>query len=169
MEGHVHPDFAAVAERLRKVIHGGLFTRGRGGAAIAVYHHGELVVDAWGGVKDTAGTPWDRDTMATSFSTTKGVVATVVHRLADRGELAYDDPVAEHWPEFAAAGKERITIRDLLTHQAALHDVRGLVDSPETLHRLVDGQPGHPSDHLTEQPAVGEPVVARPPPRLPRR
>ena len=133
MEGHVHPDFAGVAERLRKTIEGGLFTRGRGGAAIAIYHHGELVVDAWGGVKDSAGTPWDRDTMATSFSTTKGVVATVVHRLADRGELAYDDTVATHWPEFAANGKGDITIRDLLTHRAAMHDVRNLVDDPETL------------------------------------
>ena len=59
MEGHVHPDFAPVAERLRKVIHGGLVTRGRGGAAISVYHRGELVVDAWGGVKDAAGNRWE--------------------------------------------------------------------------------------------------------------
>ena len=133
MEGHVHPDFAPVADRLGKTIDGGLFTKGRGGAAIAVYHHGELVVDAWGGVKDSVGTPWAEDTMATSFSTTKGVVATVMHRLADRGELAYDDTVTTYWPEFAANGKADITIRDLLTHRAAMHDVRGLVDDPETL------------------------------------
>ena len=71
--------------------------------------------------------------MATSFSTTKGVVATVVHRLVDRGELAYDDPVARYWPEFAAAGKGEITVRHLLTHQAGLHEVRGLVRSAEDL------------------------------------
>ena len=133
MHGHVHPDFAPVAEKLRKVLDGGWFTRGRGGAAVAVYHRGELVVDAWGGVKDTAGNPWERDTMATSFSTTKGVVATVVHRLVDRSEIAYDDPVARYWPEFAAAGKGGITIRQLLTHQAGLHDVRALVSDPATL------------------------------------
>ena len=133
MEGHVHPAFASVASRLEATIDGGVFSSGRGGAAVAVYHHGELVVDAWGGVKDAAGTPWDRDTMAMSFSTTKGVVATVVHRLADRGELDYDEPVAVSWPEFGANGKADITIRDLLTHRAAMHDVRGLVDDPETL------------------------------------
>lgn len=133
MEGHVHPDFAPVAAKLRRVIDGGWFTRGRGGAAVAVYHRGDLVVDAWGGAKDAAGTPWERDTMATSFSTTKGVVATVVHRLVDRGEIDYDDAVARYWPEFGAAGKDRITIRQLLTHQAGLHDVRSLVGAAETL------------------------------------
>lgn len=133
MDGFVHPDFAPVADRLRRVIDGGWFTRGRGGAAVAAYHRGELVVDAWGGAKDAAGTPWERDTMAMSFSTTKGVVATVVHKLVDRGELDYDDPVARYWPEFAAAGKADITIHHLLTHHAGLHDVRGLVDSAEDL------------------------------------
>lgn len=133
MQGHVHPDFASVAERLRRVLDGGWLHEGRGGAAVAVYHRGELVVDAWGGVKDRAGNQWQRDTMAMSFSTTKGVVATVVHRLVDRGELAYDDPVARYWPEFAVAGKGGITVRDLLTHQAGLHEVRGLVSSAEDL------------------------------------
>lgn len=133
VQGHVHPDFAPVAEKLRGVLKGGRFGGIPGGAAVAVYHRGELVVDAWGGVKDAAGAPWERDTMAMSFSTTKGVVATVVHRLADRGELAYDDPVARYWPEFAAAGKGEITVRQLLTHQAGLHAVRGLVSSAESL------------------------------------
>ena len=71
--------------------------------------------------------------MAMSFSTTKGVVATVVHRLVDRGELSYDEPVATYWPEFAAAGKDDITLRHLLTHQAGLHQVRTLVESTEGL------------------------------------
>jgi CubicO group peptidase (beta-lactamase class C family) len=133
VHGHIHPDFAPVAEKLRRVLDGGWLGSGRGGAAVAVYHRGELVADAWGGNKDASGNPWERDTMATSFSTTKGVVATVVHRLVDRGELAYDDPVARYWPEFAAAGKDRITVRHLLAHQAGLHEVRGLVDSAENL------------------------------------
>jgi CubicO group peptidase (beta-lactamase class C family) len=130
MEGYVHPDFGPVTEKLRRL------TAKRsavGGAAVAVYHHGELVVDAWTGARDAAGTPWERDTMVTSFSTTKGVVATVVHRLADRGLVDYDAPVATYWPEFAAAGKESITLRHLLTHQAGLHPVRPLVDSAEEL------------------------------------
>ncbi len=130
MEGFVHPDFAPVTEKLHQ-----LTTRrsATGGAAVAVYHHGELVVDAWTGSRDAAGTPWERDTMATSFSTTKGVVATVVHRLVDRGELAYDDRVVEYWPEFGSAGKDHITIRDLLTHQAAMHRIRPLVTTAQTL------------------------------------
>ncbi len=130
MEGLVHPDFGLVTEKLDKVMRG---RRAFGGAAVAVYHRGELVVDAWTGERDATGTPWQRDTMAMSFSTTKGVVATVVHRLVDRGELSYDEPVATYWPEFAAAGKEHITLRHLLTHQAGMHDVRSLVPGAETL------------------------------------
>jgi CubicO group peptidase (beta-lactamase class C family) len=130
MDGFVHPDFASVAGKLRKIMRG---ASTRSGAAVAVYHHGELVVDAWIGQRDAAGNPWQRDTMALSFSTTKGVVATVVHRLVDRGLIAYDEPVATYWPEFAAAGKDRVTVRHLLTHQAGLHDVRGLVGAARNL------------------------------------
>lgn len=130
MEGFVHPDFAPVTEKVRKIMSG---RHSSGGMAVAVYHHGELVVDAWTGVRNAAGDPWERDTMATSFSTTKGVVATIVHRLADRGLLDYDVPVATYWPEFAAAGKEQITLRHLLTHQSAMHDIRRLADSTEEL------------------------------------
>lgn len=124
MEGTVHPDFAAVARVLQRVVPA---DGSEGGAAVAVYHRGDPVVDIWVGHADRNGTPWRRDTMAMSFSTTKGVVSTVIHRLVDRGELAWDDPVASVWPEFARAGKDQITIRDVLTHQAGLHSVRTLV------------------------------------------
>lgn len=130
MEGFVHPDFGMVTEKLGRLMRS---RRAKGGAAVAAYHHGELVVDVWGGERDDAGAPWEPDTMAMSFSTTKGVVATVVHRLVDRGLLAYDEPVATYWPEFGVAGKEAITLRQLLTHQAGMHAVRGLVESAETL------------------------------------
>jgi CubicO group peptidase (beta-lactamase class C family) len=130
MEGYVHPDFGAVTERVQR-----LMSRKSavGGMAVAVYHRGELVVDAWTGVRNAAGDPWTRDTMSMSFSTTKGVVATIVHRLVDRGLLDYDEPVATYWPEFGAAGKEHITLRHLLAHQAALHDVRALAETTESL------------------------------------
>ena len=130
MEGFVHPDFGAVTEKLATL------TSKRsaiGGAAVAVYHRGELVVDVWTGTRDAAGAPWERDTMAMSFSTTKGVVATVVHRLVDQGLVRYDEPVVSYWPDFAAAGKERITVRELLTHRAAMHRVRPLVDGADDL------------------------------------
>ncbi|HMK62538.1 MAG TPA: serine hydrolase domain-containing protein [Acidimicrobiales bacterium] len=67
------------------------------------------------------------------FSTTKGLASTVVHRLADRGLVDYATPVAHYWPEFAAAGKQKITVRELLTHQAGLHSMVGLVEKPMDL------------------------------------
>lgn len=130
MEGHVHPDFGLVTEKLDQLMSS---RKTFGGAAVAVFHRGELVVDAWTGERDASGSPWERDTMAMSFSTTKGIVATVVHRLVDQGLVGYDEPVATYWPEFATAGKADITLRHLLTHTAGLHDVRNLVSSAETL------------------------------------
>jgi CubicO group peptidase (beta-lactamase class C family) len=128
--GFVHPDFGAVTETLRRVA---TDKRG-GGGAVAVYHRGACVVDAWTGARNAAGDPWQSDTMAMSFSTTKGVIATTVQRLVDRGLVDYDAPVATYWPEFAAAGKERITVAQLLDHSAGLHHLRGvLVDAYEML------------------------------------
>lgn len=130
MEGFVHPDFALVTEKVQTLMSK---RSAEGGMAVAVYHRGELVVDAWTGTRDAVGTPWERDTMSMCFSTTKGVVATIVHRLVDQGLLDYDTPVATYWPEFANHGKDTITLRHLLSHQAALHDVRGLAATTETL------------------------------------
>jgi CubicO group peptidase (beta-lactamase class C family) len=124
LHGHVHPEFWRVARALARQLR----RSRRGGAAVCVYHRGDCVVDIWGGSTDAAGTPWQADTMSVSFSTTKGVTATALHILVDRGLLDYDDPVAKYWPEFAQAGKERITIRHLLCHQAGLYGIRGLVD-----------------------------------------
>jgi CubicO group peptidase (beta-lactamase class C family) len=124
LQGSVHPDFAAVARGLARQLGRG----SRGGAALCVYHRGEKVVDIWGGVKDAEGTPWQADTMSVSFSTTKGVTATALHILVDRGLLDYDDPVAKFWPEFAREGKEQITIRHLLCHQAGLYHIRAMID-----------------------------------------
>ena len=107
-------------------------TRADGGGAIAAYLHGELVLDAWTGwrAKDRKWTP---DTVTLCFSTGKGVASTVVHRLADRGLIDYDAPVAAYWPEFAAAGKERITVRELMSHRAGLHNIRAVAPTREVL------------------------------------
>lgn len=123
IEGYVHPDFGRVTEALRAIIR----HRRGGGGAVAVEHRGEVVVDAWIGPRNRAGAPWTRDTVAMSFSTTKGVVATAVHRLRDRGLLEYDAPVSKYWPEFAQAGKEQITLRHLLNHSAGMHRIRDVV------------------------------------------
>ena len=112
MEGFVHPDFAPVTEKVQQLMSK---KSARGGMAVAVYHHGELVVDAWTGRRNAAGDPWTGDTMSMSFSTTKGVVATIVHRLVDRGLLDYDAPVATYWPEFATAGTNRELAKRVMT------------------------------------------------------
>jgi CubicO group peptidase (beta-lactamase class C family) len=113
----------------------GMFRRpSQGGGALAVHWRGEPVVDVWAGyADDVGGRPWERDTAAMSFSTTKGVVSTVVHRLVDRGLLAYDEPLATYWPAFASVDKEHLTLRMLLSHQLGMHRIRGVVPSAEDL------------------------------------
>lgn len=91
------------------------------GAALCVTLEGRLVVDLWGGSGSRDGErPWRRDTITNIFSTTKGVVAAVIAMLVDEGRLSYDAPVSEYWPEFAANGKESVTLATLLSHQAGL-------------------------------------------------
>ncbi|GLZ75590.1 esterase [Actinorhabdospora filicis] len=101
------------------------------GVQVAVRHHGEVLVDVVAG-EAAPGRPMERDTLVPSHSTGKGVTATVVHVLAERGALGYDTPIAAHWPEFAANGKAGTTLRHALAHQAGVphlpHDL-----TPETL------------------------------------
>lgn len=145
-DGYVHPDFRKAAE----VFLGQLPARGPGGAALCIYHRGERVVDIWGGTRDKAGTPWTADTLSLSFSTTKGVVATLLHILASRHEIDYDTPVAHYWPAFAANGKGRITVRQLLCHEAGLYSIRRLItdagemrDWPHMLELIERASPVH--------------------------
>ena len=130
LDGRLHPRFEPVAAALRRQLR-----TYAGGAAVCVYYRGECVVDLWGGAKDDAGTPWRADTMAPSFSTTKGVTATTLHVMVDRGLLDFDDCVATHWPEFAQAGKSEITVRQVLSHQSGLYHVRQMIDHSR---RLLD-------------------------------
>lgn len=136
LDGLHHPDFEEVARVLRKQIQDY-----PGGAAVCVYHQGVRVVDLWGGVRDEEGRPWQVDTMAPSFSTTKGVASTLLHIFADRGLIDYDAQVSQYWPEFAAAGKEDITVRQILSHQSGLYHIRQMVDHAD---RMLDW------DHMIE-------------------
>lgn len=105
------------------------------GAACAVSVGGELVVDLWGGMRDPARRdPWERDTLVLMFSTTKGMSSIAVAHAHARGLFDYDAPVAEYWPEFAANGKESVTVRQLLSHQAGLC----AIDEPLDLDDLAD-------------------------------
>jgi CubicO group peptidase (beta-lactamase class C family) len=105
------------------------------GVQVAAYRRGRLVVDAWGGVADPqSGRAVDGDTLFNVFSVTKAVAATAIHLLVDRGRLEYDAPVAHYWPEYAARGKGRTTVRDVLTHRACVPQMPDGV-TPE---RMVD-------------------------------
>lgn len=115
--------------------------RGELGAACCIYRHGERVVDLWGGLRDRAsGEPWAMDTMAIVHSTTKGMAAMVVALAQSRGWLDYEERIATYWPEFAQMGKEQITIRQLLAHQAGLFAFDEPVDRAviADLDRLAD-------------------------------
>ncbi|MFC9895578.1 serine hydrolase domain-containing protein [Nocardia sp. NPDC127579] len=108
------------------------------GAGLVVRRHGETLVDI--GTGSVAGQPWNADTGSIIFSATKGIAATVVHRLADRGLLDYQAPVAEYWPEFADNGKQAITVEQVLTHRAGLSGVSTLAKQPVELldHELME-------------------------------
>lgn len=95
------------------------------GASFAVARDGELVVELWGGFRDRARTqPWSRDTLINVWSTTKGLAALCIALLVDRGRLAYEQTVASVWPEFAAGGKQALTVAQLLSHQGGLSGLR---------------------------------------------
>ncbi|HET6671524.1 MAG TPA: serine hydrolase domain-containing protein [Pyrinomonadaceae bacterium] len=99
------------------------------GAACCVYHRGEKVVDLWGGVRNQAtGEPWEEKTMALVYSATKGMAAMTLAIAHSRGWLDYDELVCKYWPEFAQNGKENITVRQLLAHQAGLFALDEPVD-----------------------------------------
>lgn len=91
------------------------------GAAFAVFRGGDLVVDLYGGFRDAGRTrPWQPDTLANIWSSTKGITAVAVAILVDRGLVDYGDLVGKHWPEYACRGKEATTVSHLLSHQAGL-------------------------------------------------
>lgn len=140
---YVDPRFARAADRFFESFR----TTANGGGAAAAYLGGELVLDVWAGWR-SKDEPWTHDTVTLCFSTGKGVASTVIHRLADRGLVDYDQPVAAYWPEFAAAGKEEITVRELMSHRAGLHNVRAaaptrdlLLDAEWLTHALAGAAP----------------------------
>ncbi|GFG75298.1 serine hydrolase domain-containing protein [Mycobacterium botniense] len=117
IQGSYAPGF----ERVRDEFEQNFAVRGEVGAAVAAWVDGELVVNLWGGFADAARTrPWREDTLATVLSGTKGLTATCVHQLADRGEIDLFAPVARYWPEFGQAGKEAVTIAMVMSHRSGV-------------------------------------------------
>jgi CubicO group peptidase (beta-lactamase class C family) len=117
VEGHVSPGFEAV----RAAFQENFDRRGELGGACCAYYRGEKVVDLWGGVRrKETGEPWERDTMVVVHSASKGLAAMTLAIAHSRGWLDYDARVAKDWPEFARNGKQDVTVRQLLAHQAGL-------------------------------------------------
>lgn len=108
------------------------------GSTFAAYHEGRLVAHLWAGCKDFFCTEkWQEDTTAIIHSSTKFLGALALAVMADRGHLDYKERVAKYWPEFAANGKEAVTVDQLLSHQAGLVGVEpGL-----TLEELMENGP----------------------------
>ncbi len=117
----IHGDVDEGLGRVADAFRANFAARGDIGAAVAVYRDGRKVVDLWGGYRDgVTRAPWRRDSMVNMFSTTKGIAALTVAQAVSRGLLDYDARVADYWPEFGAAGKAEVTVRQLLAHQAGL-------------------------------------------------
>jgi CubicO group peptidase (beta-lactamase class C family) len=115
--GHVSPGFEAVREAFAD----NFARRHELGGACCAWRHGRVVVDLWGGIRNKlTGEPWEQDTMVVVHSATKGLAAMTLAFAHSRGWLDYEERVARYWPEFAQHGKETITVRQLLAHQAGL-------------------------------------------------
>lgn len=145
VSGAAEYNFSCAVRSFAAMFPGGRF----GGGALAVYLDGKPVVDVWTGRSDRAGRePWMADTGAMVFSATKGMASTIIHRLADRGLIDYDAPVAEYWPEFGANGKSTITVCDLMRHRAGLSHLRGVSRAELMDHRLMEDRlAAAPADH----------------------
>jgi CubicO group peptidase (beta-lactamase class C family) len=133
MFNHVPPAVSGFAirgfERVGETFVENFIRRHELGGACAVYHHGQPAVDVWGGIRNKAtGDPWERDTMVVVHSATKGLAAMTLAIAHSRGWLDYEQPVCAYWPEFAQKGKARITVRQLLAHQAGLFAIDEPVD-----------------------------------------
>ena len=132
IHGFVADGFAPVAEQFARN-----FTElGDVGAAFSVVRHGETVVDLWAGTA-APGRAWAEDTLQVIFSGTKGLTATCMLMLVDRGQLDLEKPVAHYWPEFAANGKERLLVRDIVSHHSGLP---GITEGALAIDDLADDQ-----------------------------
>jgi CubicO group peptidase (beta-lactamase class C family) len=126
---NIHGSVSTGFEAVRDAFAENFLRRGELGGACCIFRGGEKVVDLWGGVRNKqTGDPWQEDTMVVVHSATKGLAAMTLAVAHSRGWLDYEERVSVYWPEFAQHGKERITVRQLLAHQAGLVAIDEPVD-----------------------------------------
>jgi CubicO group peptidase (beta-lactamase class C family) len=131
----IHGTCAGRFEALREALASNLDSGEELGASIVVDIDGDVVVDMWGGFRDQARTlPWTEDTITNVWSSTKTITSLAALMLVDRGELDVDAPVARYWPQFAAAGKQDVLVRQVMSHSSG---VSGL-DQPAAAEDLYD-------------------------------
>lgn len=140
-EGYVAPGFEPVADEFAR----NFTQRGDLGAAFAATHEGRPVLDLWGG-EVAPGRRWAADSLLGVFSGTKGLLAAVILKLIERGQLDLDAPVADYWPAFGAAGKGPIKVRHLVSHRSGVPGIATPVtpadlSHPEKLEQLLAAQP----------------------------
>ena len=125
IHGDVSPGFEPVAQAFQQ-----LFAEmGELGAGVSVRHQGEEVLNLWAGTRDKDETlEWQSDTRSNIFSASKALVAVAILQLVDRGALRLDQPIADIWPEFAANGKERIRVQDVLCHRSGINAFHNKID-----------------------------------------
>lgn len=144
INGYAHADYAPVHEAFE-----GVLAEENAGAALAVVRNGETVVDLWGGRDPLSGDPWREDSVTLTFSVAKGIMALLVARCVQEGLLDPSAPVASYWPEFAGAGKESITVADVLTHVAGLpalpiESTQDVLDPDLLARRFAQTPPAYP-------------------------
>ncbi len=121
IDGFCAPDLASLRDQFRQ----NFIARGDVGAAVCVIRHGEVAVDLWGGwTDDTRTTAWSADTLVDFYSVGKALVAALLLQLVDDAHVTLDTRVAEVWPEFAVGGKEAVTVRHALCHEAGVPAIR---------------------------------------------
>jgi CubicO group peptidase (beta-lactamase class C family) len=148
IQGRVSPGFEAVGEAFVE----NFAQRRELGGACCAFHRGEKVVDLWGGIRNKqTDEPWEKDTMVIVYSATKGLAAMTLAIAHSRGWLDYEERVCAYWPEFAQQGKGRVTVRQLLAHQA------GLFELDEPIDRSVVADLDHLAVALARQKPAWEP------------
>ena len=122
-------------QKLQKILNDSVASGEECGCQLAVYRHGEQLFSLCAGnIGTDNGRKVDKNTLVPVFSVSKGIVTTMLHILAEKGKLSYDDKVTKFWPEYGCCGKEITTVKDVMTHRAGLFNLPKKLSQEECFH-----------------------------------